>query len=166
MTASFISSVLRLPPHHLHPPVGGRNPGSCRRQHRKAGSDIVDLRASSVVRRIKCRVLQVKTWVKTKLEELSPISSQPQNVIDDVEKLQREVTTQTRNPLCTKNQLQQLVFKNPSTLFTHGLSRQSFGSNSPTPCGGNSCTKIHLLVLLKKPEPQLDPVRVEQGGLF
>ncbi|XP_037551530.1 tetraspanin-9 [Nematolebias whitei] len=33
----------------------------------------------------------VKTWVKTKLEELSPISSQPQNVVDDVEKLQREL---------------------------------------------------------------------------
>ncbi|XP_028307199.1 tetraspanin-8-like [Gouania willdenowi] len=34
---------------------------------------------------------KVKTWLKEKLEELVPLSDQPQNVRDDVESLQREL---------------------------------------------------------------------------
>jgi len=36
--------------------------------------------------------LQVKDWVKERLEKFTPLSSQPQNVKDDLEKLQRQVT--------------------------------------------------------------------------
>lgn len=36
-------------------------------------------------------VVQVKTWVKERLEKLTPLSEQPENVRKDLEKLQEEV---------------------------------------------------------------------------
>ena len=91
-----LASVLHQPPHHLHPPAGGGNPGSCGGEEGKTGSDAIVRHLSShqLVQEgslwICC--VQVKDWMKERLQKFTPLSSQPANVREDLEKLQTEVT--------------------------------------------------------------------------
>lgn len=55
-----LASVLHQPPHHLHPPAGSGNPGSCGGEEGKTGSDAIVSHLSSshqLVRKFHCGFL-------------------------------------------------------------------------------------------------------------
>lgn len=55
-----LASVLHQPPHHLHPPAGSGNPGSCGGEEGKTGSDAIVSHLSSshqLVRKFHCEFL-------------------------------------------------------------------------------------------------------------
>lgn len=95
--SSSTPSVFHQPPHHLCPPTGSWDRGRSGWEHGKTGT-------SQVVSNLTCSLgesdclciifvcVQVQEWVKKRLvDKFTPLSEQPQNVKDDLEKLQREV---------------------------------------------------------------------------